>query len=119
MTRKKSIVIPGAEIAAPPARCIAWYQEECAVFSDTAKRNALLRQLLRKQGGGGNGVLYCHPTRQAAVAIWLGQHPHLGWRLAEDSALAQDVLKLITAQGAVSLNWEKRVFPPGGWRIIS
>ncbi|NKI74888.1 hypothetical protein Dpoa2040_002170 [Dickeya sp. CFBP 2040] len=70
---------------------------------------ALLRELLRTQGGEGRGTLYCHPERQADVSAWLAEHSHLGWTLNNDNALAQDTLKLITAQGVMTLSWQRVV----------
>lgn len=46
---------------------------------DTERYPALLRQLLRTQGGEGSGTLYCHPTARPTcppgspnTAIWAG-----------------------------------------------
>ncbi|ATO33349.1 hypothetical protein DZA65_02367 [Dickeya dianthicola] len=76
---------------------------------DAERYPALLRQLLRTQGGEGRGTLYCHPERQAEVAAWLTEHSHLGWRLVSDDALAHDTLKLLTAQGVMTLSWQRAV----------
>ncbi|MEI7377298.1 type III secretion system stator protein SctL [Dickeya chrysanthemi] len=76
---------------------------------DAERYPALLRQLLRTQGGEGSGTLYCHPERQADVSAWLTEHRHLGWKLSHDDALAQDTLKLITAQGVMTLSWQRAV----------
>ncbi|MBX9447455.1 type III secretion system stator protein SctL [Dickeya chrysanthemi] len=76
---------------------------------DAERYPALLRQLLRTQGGEGSGTLYCHPERQADVSAWLTEHSHLGWKLSNDDALAQDTLKLITAQGVMTLSWQRAV----------
>ncbi|NAT79349.1 type III secretion system stator protein SctL [Dickeya dadantii] len=76
---------------------------------DAERYPALLRQLLRTQGGEGRGTLYCHPDSQADVAAWLTEHSHLGWKLSSDDALAQDTLKLITAQGVMTLSWQRAV----------
>ncbi|WP_226093519.1 type III secretion system stator protein SctL [Dickeya oryzae] len=76
---------------------------------DAERYPALLRQLLRTQGGEGRGTLYCHPDRQADVSAWLTEHSHLGWKLSNDEALTQDTLKLITAQGVMTLSWQQAV----------
>ncbi|GAB7215594.1 type III secretion system stator protein SctL [Dickeya oryzae] len=76
---------------------------------DAERYPALLRQLLRTQGGEGRGTLYCHPDRQADVSAWLAEHSHLGWKLSNDEALTQDTLKLITAQGVMTLSWQQAV----------
>lgn len=66
---------------------------------------ALLRQSLRRQGGEGQGVLYCHPAQQADVAAWLNQHAHLGWRLETDAKLISGEMRLMTEGGAFMLRW--------------
>ncbi|QZN97538.1 hypothetical protein K6K13_09540 [Symbiopectobacterium purcellii] len=66
---------------------------------------ALLRGALRRQGGEGRGVLYCHPQQQTDVAAWLSQHTHLGWRLEADAKLLPGEMRLMTEGGAFALRW--------------
>lgn len=66
---------------------------------------ALLRRSLRRQGGAGQGVLYCHPVQQTDVAAWLHQHAHLGWRLETDARLIPGEMRLMTEGGAFTLRW--------------
>ncbi|MGM3175392.1 type III secretion system stator protein SctL [Dickeya lacustris] len=76
---------------------------------DAERYPALLRQLLRTQGGGGHGRLYCHPEKQSDVSAWLSEHNHLGWVLSGDESLAHDTLKLMTPQGVMTLSWQQAV----------
>ncbi|MCW2485264.1 hypothetical protein J5069_05050 [Candidatus Symbiopectobacterium sp. NZEC127] len=66
---------------------------------------ALLRRSLRRQGGGGRGVLYCHPMQQTDVASWLSQHAHLGWHLEADTTLMPGEMRLMTEGGSFMLKW--------------
>lgn len=66
---------------------------------------ALLRRSLRRQGGEGRGVLYCHPMQQTDVAAWLSQHAHLGWRIEADEELMPGEMRLITENGIFMLKW--------------
>lgn len=66
---------------------------------------ALLRRSLRRQGGEGQGVLYCHPVQQTDVATWLCQHAHLGWRLEIDARLILGEVRLKTEGGVFTLKW--------------
>lgn len=66
---------------------------------------ALLRRSLRRQGGEGRGVLYCHPMQQVDVAAWLNQHRHLGWRLETDARLILGEMRLVTEGGTFMLKW--------------
>ncbi|WJV60704.1 type III secretion system stator protein SctL [Pectobacteriaceae bacterium C52] len=73
------------------------------------RHQALLRQLIRAQGGEGRGMLYCHPHRKADVTAWLDEHAHLGWKLNGDDTLAEDALKLVTPQGVMTLSWQQAI----------
>ncbi|MCW2478778.1 HrpE/YscL family type III secretion apparatus protein [Candidatus Symbiopectobacterium sp. NZEC135] len=66
---------------------------------------ALLRRSLRRQGGEGRGVLYCHSVQQNDVAAWLRQHAHLGWRLEIDARLIPGEVRLKTEGGVFTLKW--------------
>ncbi|SLM63265.1 MULTISPECIES: type III secretion system stator protein SctL [Dickeya] len=99
----------------------AWLVSQCAqllneamtqlltAVPDAERYPALLRQLLRTQGGDGRGRLYCHPERQPEVSAWLAEHTHLGWTLTGDDSLPHDALKLVTPQGVMSLSWQQAV----------
>ncbi|PWC22426.1 HrpE/YscL family type III secretion apparatus protein [Brenneria roseae subsp. roseae] len=73
------------------------------------RHGALLKQLLKQQQNDVKGTLYCHPARLAAVDGWLKAHSHLEWRLASDESLEEDAMKLITAHGVMSLNWQRAI----------
>ncbi|QCR08545.1 type III secretion system stator protein SctL [Brenneria rubrifaciens] len=73
------------------------------------RQTALLKQLLKQQQHDAKGTLYCHPGQLEEVERWINAHPHLEWRLASDEALEEDAMKLITAHGVMSLNWQRAV----------
>lgn len=75
------------------------------VSADAAWNNAVLSGLLRRTGGGGEGTLRCHPAQQEAVAGWLRQHAHLGWRIEVDATLPEGDVRLNTARGELPLRW--------------
>ncbi|ADP11384.1 type III secretion protein HrpE [Erwinia sp. Ejp617] len=75
----------------------------------TQRLAALLRQLLRAKTLAEQGSLYCHPAQQVEIADWLRSHAHLAWQLQPDESLAQDSLKLVTANGELCLDWQQAV----------
>ncbi|WP_168404571.1 type III secretion system stator protein SctL [Erwinia amylovora] len=75
----------------------------------TQRLAAILRQLLRAKTLTEQGSLYCHPAQHLEIADWLRSHVHLAWQLQPDESLAQDSLKLVTANGELSLDWQQAV----------
>ncbi|PWC12799.1 HrpE/YscL family type III secretion apparatus protein [Brenneria roseae subsp. americana] len=73
------------------------------------RHGALLKQLLKQQQNDVKGTLYCHPAQLAEVNGWLKAHSHLEWRLASDESLEADAMKLITAHGVMSLDWQRAI----------
>lgn len=72
---------------------------------DTARCQAVLRQLLKVQGRQSAATLLCSPAQHAAVADWLAQHADLPWSLTTDAALDPDALVLTTDNGELHLSW--------------
>jgi type III secretion protein L len=70
--------------------------------------SALLRQLLREKTQAEQAAyLSCHPSQQQWVSAWLETYSHLRWQLQPDETLPPDSLKLVTAQGELSLDWQQ------------
>lgn len=83
---------------------------------DDARRfDALLRQLLRHHPRQQQATLFCASSQEAEVAAWLADQPHLVWKLCGDSVLAEDSLRLTTAQGELMIDWatlRRSLLPP-------
>ena len=74
-------------------------------LSAIALSDLMLRRLLRRQGGDGWGLLYCHPTQHKEVLAWLSQHSHLGWNLESDASLIPGEMRLMTEGSEFMLRW--------------
>lgn len=88
-------------VSAVFAQLFAW-------TSDEQKISALLRHILQVQTSekGHSATLWCHPSQFDAVGNWLQAHASLDWQLQTDDALEIHQLRLETANGELSVNWE-------------
>ena len=90
-------------------------QQVLGEVDDARRFDALLRQLLRHYPRQQQATLFCASGQEAALTAWLASQPQLAWTLCGDSTLANDSLRLTTAQGELLIDWatlRRSLLPP-------